>query len=331
MRYCPTIKYKPTIDIKAYNSVKNKEQIIPIVELFQIDKMNLEKIEEEKVFFLNALIEKSFNFDDAVNLYIDIKNTHPNIIPIIDDSFSFSSKKIAMKAMKKLLKEFDKIAFKINGIYNYYMSDTFENLILMVDDYENTTFILDIDSSYKYSIDEMFIKFCGAISALQIIDTDIKNFIISGSIIKVSSVGYEDFTGGCDTVENKLLKTFYLLESAYTDYLIRYSDYTIDEKHVFTGDNVIVTTFYPLIKFTNDDGGICVYKSTNRDMYDEYPVIANAIISTHPHYREDHCEGCEYIGIISRGDGSGKSTGNPSTWKTKMIIHHITVLSTILV
>lgn len=329
MKYNPILKYKETIDIKAFNQA-NIDSIVPIVELFQENKKDLNKIDKNKKFYLNILFEQNIDFIKTIDIYIEIKITHPNIIPIIDDSFTFRNKKNAMKSMKKLLAHFDSIAFKMNGIDNYYMSDIFENLLLMVNDYSKVTMILDIDSAYKHTVSHLVNKYSSAIDKIKDIEIDINNFVLAGAIITVSSMGYSDFNGGCVVVQNKLLKAFYEISKIYQEESIFYGDYTIDEKHVFTDEDVIVTTFYPFIKYTNVNGDICVYRSESKNDHDQYPLIAKAIINSHSDYLEVHCSGCAYIGTISRGEGSGNSTGAPGTWKQNMMTHHLTTLAKIL-
>lgn len=332
MKYYPILKYKETIDIKAFNNVKIDE-IIPIVELFQEKHKNLKKIKKEQIFYLNVLTSKNVKFSEAINLYIEIKKTHPNIIPIIDDSFDFEDKKTAMKEFKKLSINFEKLCFKINGVKNLYISDIYENLLLMVYDFNNTTLILDIDNTFNYSQKDLSFAMSIIAKKLFNIEDNFKNIIFAGAIVKIASLNYHDYTEGkADCIKNNLLNAVLEQEriAKEENYNINYADYTIDEKHIFTDDDKIVTTFYPLVKYTKKNGDISVYKSPEKNKHLEYKKIAKLIINKEADYSLNHCEGCKYISDIKNGNKDGKSTGNPSTWKTNMITHHIKTIYQLL-
>ena len=48
MKYIPTLKYKERVDIKAYRGLSEELQsdITPLIEVFQPEKIELEKIKE---------------------------------------------------------------------------------------------------------------------------------------------------------------------------------------------------------------------------------------------------------------------------------------------
>ena len=334
MNYIPILKYKDRIDMSAYTTLNlNQKDITPLVELFQSEKIEMQKIDKEKEFFLSMLVDKNMKFKHAVDYFEEAKLYHPNLIPVINSDYNFEPKKDSFKAAKKFFHENKKIGIKINGIDNLFMRDTFENiLMLMVDDYSELHVFLDIDFAYKYNQSDLVEHFSNAIDYFtHEIDNSIINFSLAGSVVRVSSIGLETFDG--DKTEynkktNNLLRTYYELIEKYQHLNISYSDYTIDEKYMFTDDSG-GGSFYPSAKFTNKEGDFCIYKSDSLSEFSKYKDIAS-IIKKNPDYTIEHCDGCKYIDDIDMGRKDGKGTGNPSTWKINMMIHHIYTMIKIL-
>lgn len=332
MSYIPIMKYKERVDISAYEKHGlNDKETIPMIEVFQSDKFPLAKINGDKIFYLGILFERNMNFKDAVDAFINSKDTFPNMIPVINSDYSFDDKKTTIRSFKQLVDAFPKIAFKFNNIKSLYIHENLENIMLMHDDIETADIFLDLDYAYKFqpSAIAMYVK--NAIQTIhKAIDDNINNFIIAGSIIKVTSSSYQSIESNSNNpeiVENALLTAFYSLKQEFTS--MKYADYTIDEKHVFTDDETSAMSFYPMVKYTLTDGKIAVYKSDSLRDFNKYKTIAGLIYSR-PDYNSDHCEGCGYISSIVHGNEAGKGTGSPTTWKIHSMIHHIRTMGILL-
>lgn len=335
MNYIPILKYKDRIDISAYTKMdmNNMNEVIPLIEVFQEDRLMMEKINKDKVFYCSILTERSLDFEHAVNLFLEAKNYHTNFIPVINSDYNFtsSSKKELMKSAKNLFKNFDNVAIKINGINKFYLPDNLENILFLLDDFTNVTVFLDVDFAFKHDNTTMIKSFTNAIGEIHSkLDDEIVNFVLCGSIISVSSKGLKTFDGDgqYNIRKNSLLEVYNLLKSTFPELNIKYGDYTIDEKNMFTGD-AGGGTFFPSIKFTNPEGDICIYKSEERNEFEKYKKIAK-LIQERKDYTQEHCPGCEYISKIINGETGGKGTGSPSTWKIHMMIHHIKTMIGIL-
>jgi len=334
MNYIPIFKYKERIDIKAYTLVNmnEKEEYVPLVELFLEEKIEMKQIDSKKKFYLSMLIEKNMQFHNAVDYFIDIASAHENIIPVINSDYNYDNKKLSFKYAKKLFKKFEKVAIKINGIKDIFIRENFENILLsVIDDYENLDVFLDIDFAYNYTREQMIEYFGNAINYfLDEIDDEIRTFIISGSIVKVSSIGLDDFHAEdrCNTIKNNMLLAYYELKKIFPELNIKYSDYTIDEKYMFI-DDIGGGNFYPAVKYTKNNGDICIYKSPNITEFKDYIKIAK-MIESETFFSKSHCCGCEYISDIANSRTDGKGTGNPSTWKTRMMCHHVETMYKLL-
>lgn len=333
MSYIPIMKYKERVDISAYDKHElNDKETIPMIEVFQEDKFPLGKINGDKIFYLGILFERNMKFKDAVEFFLQTKDTFPNMIPVINSDYSFDDKKATIKAFKQLEEAFpEKIAFKFNNIKSLYIHENLENIMLMHDEIETADIFLDLDYAYKFQPSAIVMHVENAIDIIRkSIDENINNFIIAGSIIKVTSSSYtafEDNNNDPQIVENPLLIAFWSLKSEYEN--MKYADYTIDEKHVFTEDETSAMAFYPMVKFTLPDGKIAIYKSNSLKNFNKYKTIAG-LIYRRPEYSNEHCEGCQYIESIVNGTEGGKGTGSPTTWKIHSMIHHIRTMADLL-
>lgn len=332
MSYIPIMKYKERVDISAYEKHGlNDKETTPMIEVFQSDKFPLAKINGDKKFYLGILFERNMNFKDAVDAFINSKELFPNMIPVINSDYSFDDKKMTIRAFKQLIDIFPKIAFKFNNIKSLYIHENLENIMLMYDGIETADIFLDLDYAYKFqpSAIAMYVK--NAIQTIhKAIDDNINNFIIAGSIIKVTSSSYQSIESNSNNpeiVENALLNAFRLLKQEFPS--MKYADYTIDEKHVFTDDDTSAMSFYPMVKYTLNDGKIAVYKSDSLRGFDKYKIIAG-LIQSRTDFNVEHCEGCFYITSIVYGAEGGKGTGNPTTWKIHSMIHHIRTMADLL-
>ena len=63
MKYIPTLKYKERVDIKAYRGLSEELQsdITPLIEVFQPEKIELEKIKENEKFFITSTYKIKWN------------------------------------------------------------------------------------------------------------------------------------------------------------------------------------------------------------------------------------------------------------------------------
>lgn len=328
MKYIPILKYKERIDLSAYDKleININDDITPLIELFQEEKIQMSRISENKSFFCSILTERNLEFDTAVEMYIEAKNYHKNLIPVINSDYKYTSisKKDLVKSAKKLYANFDSVALKINGVKSFYLPDELETILLLRDNLQDMTVFLDIDFAFKHEYASMIKIFSKAMDAVHNkLDDAISNFVLCGSIVSVSSSGLKTFDGDQEfnIRKNELLKVFHALSGTYSEYNLKYGDYTIDEKNMFT-DDVGGGTFFPSVKYTDENGDICIYKSEERNEFDKYKKIAN-LISEREDYDKEHCLGCGYIDSIITENAGGKNTGSPSTWKYNMMAHHM--------
>ena len=214
-----------------------------------------------------------------------------------------------------------------------------ELALIMLDKIESATFFLDVDYAYKIpSVDRLKNIFTSTIDRVKsMIGDEINKFVLCGSIVPIQSssfLSYEDEEDnnniGANNIENILYRTYHNMLNNNNGLELYYSDYTIDEKSALLDDNILITTFYPVVKYTLKNGDIMVLKSSGKRDFDTYPEIAKKIIRSGEYLSQNHCEGCEYIKTIAKGNGSGNSTGTPATWKLNMITHHITTMATLL-
>jgi hypothetical protein len=194
-------------------------------------------------------------------------------------------------------------------------------MLFFVDDMKKIKFLLDIEKSYKYSQVEMLSLFKNAINYIrENISDEINNFIITGSLIEISSknhIAYTDNDNECFKIKNNLYNCYLELKKHYPEINIYYSDYTIDEKYIFKNDDIEVRSFYPSIKYTIKNGDICVFKSNNLSSFDAYKYLCSHITSL-KEFNSNHCHGCQKISECKISGG-----GAPASWKSEMMIHHI--------
>ena len=332
MSYVPILKYKERVDMSAYiKHDMNDKDITPMIEVFQSEKFPLDKINDDKRFYLGILFESSMKFYDAVNHFIAAKELFPNMIPVINSDYNFDSKKETFRAFQKLTRSFENIAFKFNNIKSFYMHQNLESIMLMYDKIAESDIFLDIDYAYKYSATSIMDYMQQSIKVIRdSVDEGIDKFIVTGSIIRVTSSYYStiDENGGRPAIiQNNLLDAFSMMRAKYP--YLKYADYTIDEKHVFTSDESTATSFYPMVKYTIPSGEIAVYKSGTLRGFDDYKDIA-AMISSESYFNTAHCAGCRYVTSIVNGTEGGKGTGSPTTWKLNSMIHHIATMGELL-
>ena len=285
MKYIPTLKYKERVDIKAYRGLSEKLQsdITPLIEVFQPEKIELGKMKENEKFFIN--LGYDLTFLEYVEALESIRKTHPNAIPVINSNHYFNSlsKKELVGAVKKLNElNFQELAVKINNIHNFYVQDQMELALIMLDKIESATFFLDVDYAYKIpSVDRLKNIFTNTIDRLKsMIGDGINKFVLCGSIVPIQSssfLSYEDEESdnniGANNIENILYRAYRNMLNGNGELELYYSDYTIDEKNTLLDDNVIITTFYPVVKYTIEDGDIMVFKSSGRREFSKYPEI----------------------------------------------------------
>ena len=339
MKYIPTLKYKERVDIKAYKGLSEDLQgdIVPLIEVFQPEKIKLERMDENKKFFIN--LGYDLTFLEYVEALEAIRKTHLDAIPVINSNHYFNSlsKKELVSAVKRLnALNFKELAVKINNIHNFYIQDQMELALIMLDKIEGATFFLDVDYAYKIpSADRLKNIFTSTIDRVKsMIGDKINKFVLCGSIVQIQSssfLSYEDEENdnndGANIVKNILYRTYCDLLDDNKNLDLYYSDYTIDEKSALLDDNILITTFYPVIKYTLKNGDIMVFKSSGRREFSKYPEIAQKISSMVEYRGEEHCEGCRYLKSISDGHNN---TGSPATWKLNMMTHHITTMAELI-
>ena len=326
-KYLPSLILKPHIYLTAFNNLDNMLDYVPIFELFD-DGFDMGKLDKNQKFFLNILDKSNGNdVQYLYDFYSKVKTTHKNFIPVIDDTVSFGSKKTTFRAFRKMDKNFDAIAIKLNGIEPLLFDGNLESMLFFCSDMSKLYFILDVEKSYRYTVRELERIFSNAIDYIRDeIDNDIVNFIINGSLLEVSSknhISIEESGEPYHKIDNTLLAAHEVLVSKYSDINLLYSDYTIDEKHIFK-DRIDVRAFYPSIKYTDQNGDILVFKSNSLSDFSKYSELCKKIISIEE-FDKNHCHGCKKIYDVSKS-----GTGAPGSWKSDMMVHHMTRMHEIL-
>ena len=341
MRYVPILKYKDRIDLVAYEKLSDeiKNNITPLIEVFQNDKIGLEKIKGDKSAFVNLDYNNRVSFKSCVEDFKQIYTTHPKITPVINSAYPFNdlSKKEAISLMRAFINMgFSEYAVKINSIHTLYIQDQLETMLLMFDDFSKVTFFLDIDYAYKYHKSTIINDFEKTLKYLRDnINENITKIVLCGSIVPMQSKEFISFDGDNgendkNIITNHLYAAFMELRDSHKELDLYYSDYNIDEKNALTDDSPIITSFYPVIKYTMSNADVMVYKSSVKREFKKYPEIAKEISSSSEYFGAEHCQGCGYIKKAIDEDMGGKNTGSPATWKTNMMVHHITVMTNLL-
>lgn len=354
--YYPIIKNKLN-ELKGLEAVSNALDFTPIIELVECKYEDPERFFEsftskiistlntKNVFFDlptytdNEVIDRlqlnnaqyKFDFFSLLEGYFDQKHYKP-FRPIISFDYSNGNQRECYKENLKFVK-------KISS----HFSDGFAFRLFSDSSYKNDDRAL-INQAYAF-LDEDIIKKCSII-----IDCDEHTFSEVLSIVKELTEDYpmsnlilagEAFNGSlrrttdlpCDRIGNhqlkrlEYIKTHLALKELPVVY-VNYADFTlldkIQSKIVIDPDKGFL--YYPFIKYTTEDGNLCMFTADAKGNYHQYEDLCQRIRINIKTFSREHCESCAFIdNVASKVDDLKFKAG--STWKYRMIAHHITALS----
>lgn len=346
--YQPILKNKLN-ELKGLNDVLLEKDFNPIIELTELNKKY--KIEDVVQYLIdkipNTIKGKSIYIDVPTYIYNDvyeyfelknIENKHKlfltiknltkdnmSFIPVISFDYSYENEKISykenIKFLKKMLKDFDNLAIRI------FSNETFKNndeiLLSQIYDFlgeelsdKNITLIVEINKNNKIRI----------INLLEEITSEYK-------INQITLVG-ESFNNDSrlptvdvyDRIKNIHLLNFLDFKKSFDINLV-YADYTLVDKipSKIEIDPSKGFLYYPFIKFTTDDGNMCYFSADAKGNYHQYKNLAQSVVSKITKYSQQHCSTCKFIKDVANGDCEKFKAG--STWKYRMIAHHITTMA----
>ena len=115
---------------------------------------------------------------------------------------------------------------------------------------------------------------------------------------------------------------------ANTDYAVFLGDYTVvNPEYVDIDPRIYANRIGPSIRYSTDDSWLVTRGSSFRnhpDGYGQYYSLAKEIEASNDFKGADYSFGDDYIADRAAGNGG---TGNPGTWLSAGINHHITFLN----
>ncbi len=354
--YHPIIKNKLN-EIKGYKQVECSLKNMPIIELTDIKTDDFETFFNQlfsddrqnsiygilrtkkcyidlPAYLYNQIIDifslqnhkNKFDFFIKLNDIIKKKSLHP-FTPVISFDYSHDTRRESYKQnisfAKKIIDHFDNFAIRI--FTDSFFKDDDYNLLWQLYDFlpqemeQKATLIIDIDkSTEKLSMD--------TIGELEKEGVKIKKIILSGEVLKNNDRLSTPFT--YDRLHNKHLERFKIIVDSFRDKSIfNYSDYTlvdkIPSKIELEPDQGFL--YYPFIKYTTEDGNICMFTADNKGDYKQYKELCEKVIREIRSFDEKHCSTCSFIKDVA--DGKIEKFKAGSTWKYRMITHHITSMA----
>lgn len=321
-KYDDTIKMLDNTTSKISSLLKNKSVFIDLptyVENEIIDVVDMDNADDKMDFFKG--LESYFRAEQF-----------KQFIPVISFDYNYRSRKKSYReniAFALLIVEhFDNFALRLFTDLSFKDDD----ILLLKDmyealgnyDFENRmTLIFDIDKS---NTDEV---------------SDTIDFILSKHPIKKIILAGEAFNNPSrtrtsykyDRIKNhhllrvKNLQTLLSVENVKS---VEYADFAlldkIPSKIEIDPDKGFL--YYPFIKFTTDDGNMCMFTADEKGKYEQYQELCKRIVKEIKKFSINHCSTCKFIDDVANGDHSKFKAG--STWKYRMIAHHITEMSIFL-
>jgi len=285
--------------------------------------------------YLNNQIINNFNLDDGYEKYNmfkelnDLANSNgcKDFIPIISFGYNHpterKSNKENIKFAKKIIENFDNFAIRIYSNYSFRSDDY--NLLWQLYDFfgdeitRRATLIFDIDNftmEYTYKLikeiqDEFYIK----------------HIVLAGEVLKGNDREY--LNEPYDRLSNKHLERYkYFLNTFNGETLdIDYADFTLTDKipSKLEIDPEKGFSYYPFIKFTTEDAKLCMFTANEKGDYSQYKDLCEEVVKGIRGFSSEHCKTCKFIQDVANGEKLKFKAG--STWKYRMIGHHITALS----
>lgn len=354
--YYPIIKNKLN-ELKGLESVNNAHNFIPIIELVEckydvperffdsfmskiISTLNTKNVFFDLPSYIDNEVINIFNLNNAQNKFdfftvledYFFQKHHQPFIPVISFDYSYGTQRECYKENLKFVKKIS--SHFTNGFAFRLFSDS---------SYKNDDKAL-INQAYAF-LDEDIIKKCYII-----IDCDEHTFSEVIPIVKELTEDYpmanlilagEAFNGStrkntlisCDRIENYQLKRvlhmvhqFMLKDLPVIN--THYSDFTlldkIQSKIEIDPDKGFL--YYPFIKYTTEDGNLCMFTADVKGNYHQYEELCHRIKVNIKTFSREHCESCAFIDDVASKVADLKFKAG-STWKHRMIAHHITALS----
>ncbi|ALV24569.1 putative protein (beta protein domain) [Campylobacter iguaniorum] len=353
--YYPIIKNELN-EIKAVKEVNSSLSYTPIIELVSSKTDDLDNffnslfdstkqnsicsiLKDQEVYidipsYLENEIINNFNLKSGSEKYnffeklneIAIEKEYKQIVPVISFDYFYDTQRKSNKEniefFKKITNKFNKFAIRI---YSNNIFKNNDNLLLwqlydfMPDIMNNAIFIMDIDNSTidyaKDTIKEINSEF------------DINKIIFAGEVLKNTPRIKTDFS--YDRLSNKHLDNFNILKKSLDSLNldIEYADFTLTDKipSKIDIDPDKGFLYYPFIKYTTEDGKICMFSAGEKGKYEQYLDLCKNIIKEIRTFDILHCKACDFINDVANGNKNNFKAG--ATWKYRMIAHHITSMS----
>lgn len=345
--YQPILKNKLN-ELKGLEDVSLDKSLNPIIELVDLNKKNtaedvikylMEKIPnisknkniyiDTPTYLYNELYDylELGNIDNKHNFFLKIKEIFDKNIsftPVISFDYYYESEKKGykenIKFFKKMLNDFDNLAIRIFANETFSSSD--EILLSQIYDFlgdeledKHITLIVEVSKKNKSKVLDL-----------------LKEITEEYKIDQITLVG-EAFNNDSrhstldvyDRIKNHHLINFLEIKKSF-DLNFVYSDYTLVDK-IPTKIEIDPNKgflYYPFIKFTTEDGNMCYFSAKSKGNYNQYEDLSKLVISKIKHYSIEHCSTCKFIQEVANGTFHKYRSG--STWKYRMIAHHISTM-----
>ena len=354
--YYPVLKNKLN-ELKGLNDVDTSLDFIPILELTdckheEFDKFVNSFASKIKTTLLNKNIyidipsylnngvtieysldsaDENFNFFINLESYFKV-NGFKEFKPIISFDYSYGSQKESykenIKFVKKIMNHFDNFAIRIFSDYGYKNNDI--DLINQI-----YTFLGDeIEDKCELIIDTDEFTTNEVSPTIESIleDNSIKNIILVGEAFSPfdrSNTSYQ-----CSRIRNHHLKRLKYFKNIFKDKNIvtplSYADYSLLDKiqskvEIEEGKGFL---YYPFIKYTTDDGNLCMFTADKKGDYIQYQELCRRVKLEIKKFSTTHCSSCGFINDVAEDKIDKFKSG--STWKHRMVAHHITAISKLL-
>lgn len=352
--YHPIIKNKLN-EIKGLNAVDNTQNFMPIIEMVDIrygDVNNFEKFTSKLENILkvksvyidlptycdNEILE-DFTLNNAETKYhffIELQKHFESkdlksFIPVVSFDYSYGSQRESykenMKFSKKIISHFNEFAIRLFSDSSFKTNDIdliTQIYVFLGDDIQDKcTIIVDTD---LHTTNEV-------IPTIEEISQDykLKKLVIAGEAFETQNKTKTEYA--CNRIRNhhlrryehlkEVLKTKNILETE-----IDYADYTLLDK-IQSKIEVDVEkgfAYYPFIKYTTEDGNLCMFTADKAGSYEQYEELCQRVKEKIRKFSSSHCETCTFINDVASGVDGLKYKGG-GVWKHRMIAHHITTLS----
>lgn len=354
--YYPIIKNKLN-ELKGLEAVNSALNFIPILEIVDCKYEDQEKFfdsfmskisstaKSKKIFIdfptyadndaLNVFelyyAQDKFDFLITLEQYFTSKGYMP-FIPVISFDYNYSSQRESYKENIKLVKKISD-HFSNGFAFRIFSDSSFKNedkdlisqsyAFLDEDITEKCHLIIDCDKNI----------FTEAIPVIRELHDDgyhIKNIILAGEAyngsIRIETGIFCDRIGNAQIKRVENIKTQLALNDIHID-SINYADFSLLEKiqSKIEVDPDKGFLYYPFIKYTTEDGNLCMFTADTKGNYHQYEELCRRVRANIHTFSDTHCDSCKFISDVAAGNIENFKAG--STWKHRMIAHHITALA----